>query len=159
MLKSRMASCLWWKFNIHVQCPGTELLYNPRKRAQGRTESFSGVIRQWWISVLFPGEPGEVWGRLEVCALCTEVLLRPSALQSFCHLAPLGLGQKGCCYCYCACSVQPFLQQCEIHTGSTGPSLYGEIHGLVLHLHCRNNNAGIWGTKRANPDFQHKSIC
>lgn len=33
MLKSKMVSCLWWEFNIHVQCPGTEVLYSPWKRS------------------------------------------------------------------------------------------------------------------------------
>lgn len=92
MLKSKMVSCLWWEFNIHVQCPGTEVLYSPWKRSTRQDRkllqsdkalmNFSAFPWQaFWSAEFLPLLPAGPWeGRLLL-------------LQCF----PL----------------QPFLQQCE----------------------------------------------
>lgn len=154
MLKSKMALCLWWKFNIHVQCPGTEVLYNLWKRSTRQDRRFLWSDKAAMKSLVNQGKSELDWRVMLSAERCFSVPLVCRVSVEFLPPCPAGPWKERLllqCFSCPALSAAVW--------DPSGPSCYDEVHNLVLHSHCRNSDAGIWGTTRGNPDFQHKSVC
>lgn len=147
-----MASCLWWKFNIHIQCPGTEVLYNPlkneHKTGQNASLKWQHGVEFQFFSLVNQGKPGVSWKVLTQWCFSIPLVCRASPHH------PAGPWKERLLLLLLQCFSCPALSAAV--WDPSGPPGHDEVHNLVLHLHCGNSDTGSWGQWG---DFQHRSIC